>query len=230
MLPEVYVYFIKNNQRLPQSLWVDCFGLLPEQFHEKVKRYYFWKDRQAGLIGKLLLQSVFNQRLPGARLEDLNYNQYNKPFIDDTINFNLSHSGGYVVCACTSLPEAIGIDIEYIRPDIEINQFKNIFTPAEWRHIKKAKSPESTFFKLWTIKESIIKADGRGLQIPLDSLKINECEAWHEQNQWYYRNILIHEEYQCHLAAKTKSYKLVKTEISVKQLLDQLKKVHKTVI
>jgi 4'-phosphopantetheinyl transferase len=230
MLPEVYVYVIENNKRLPQSLWIDCFDLLPVQFHEKIKQYYFWKDRQASLFGKLLLQWVFNQHLPKVSLEDLNYNQYNKPFINNTLNFNLSHSGDYVVCACTSLPEAIGIDIEYIRQDIEVVEFKNIFTSHEWLRIEKARNPVSTFFKLWTIKESIIKADGRGLHIPLELLGINQGEAWYGHDQWYYRNVLIHKKYHCHIATKTKGYKLTKIEISIEALLHLLKTTYKTAI
>ncbi|XLS27826.1 4'-phosphopantetheinyl transferase family protein [Flavobacteriaceae bacterium M23B6Z8] len=227
MLPEVYVYFIKNNQRLPQSLWVDCFDLLPIEFHSKINRYYFWKDRQASLFGKLLLQLLMNKLVPGASLENLNYNKYHKPFIREKLSFNLSHSENYVVCAGTQLMEPIGIDIEFVNHGIEINEFKNIFSPAEWSIIQKAENLESSFFKLWTIKESVIKADGRGLQLPLEQLKVDHQTVKCESETWYCKEIAIHDEYYCHIATKMQYFKLTTKEISLEELLYLLKSANK---
>lgn len=222
MLPEVHVWYIKNSKHLSRECWADCFGLLPDKLRESVNNRYFWKDRQASLLGKLLLEAALKLKTPEKSLYDLRYNNYKKPFVNGLLNFNISHSGDYVVCAFTTLPEAIGIDIEQVRY-IEIEDFKDIFTTTEWNHIENATHPESAFFKLWTIKESVIKADGRGLHIPLKSLKINNNQAWQNNNCWYFRPVFIEKKYKCHLVTKTENYKVHLKETTLETLLSFIK-------
>ncbi len=93
------------------------------------------------------------------------YNNYDRPYINDIIDFNIYHSGNYVVCAIGQDLKH-GIDIEKVQ-DIDFKNFKKVMTDMQWQDIIRSKSPGSAFFKYWTIKESVIKTDSRGLSIPL---------------------------------------------------------------
>lgn len=102
-----------------------------------------------------------------------------KPFFENvpSVKFNISHSGDWVVIVLSH--QKCGIDIEKIEKlHIEIAQ--HFFTENEYIQFfcKEKEKRKELFYILWTIKESYIKFDGRGLRIPLNSfeVKINNGE------------------------------------------------------
>ena len=69
---------------------------------------------------------------------ELLYNQHGKPFINEkynnyTIEFNISHSGLYGLIAIT-LDNKVGIDIQKIKPEIDIEALSNRFFSDEERN------------------------------------------------------------------------------------------------
>lgn len=72
---------------------------------------------------------------------------------------NVSHSGGLVVCVCGNT--AAGIDAEEIVPSPALPE--GFLTPEERRWIQAQADPHRAFFRLWTRKESLIKARRRVL-------------------------------------------------------------------
>jgi 4'-phosphopantetheinyl transferase len=98
---------------------------------------------------------------------------FGKPFVElpGKTQFNISHSDSLVVCATDDGP--IGIDIERIHaPDFEMA--KRFFHPDEFSEMTGLPNRLRTkrFFELWTLKESYIKALGKGLSCPLDSFSM----------------------------------------------------------
>ena len=94
--------------------------------------------------------------------------------IDGGIAFNLSHSGRYAVCVIWGGCH-VGIDIEAHQADLEtLSIARHYFSTAEQAEL--ATLPEAKriqgFYTCWTRKEAVIKADGRGLQIPLASFDV----------------------------------------------------------
>ena len=102
---------------------------------------------------------------------DFSLNEYGKP-ISTNKEFNISHSKGLVVFVLDKAP--VGIDCELIR-DVKPNLVDYISSIEEKEYIKDNK----TFFEVWTIKESIVKCLGTGLNskvdeiisLPIDSIK-----------------------------------------------------------
>lgn len=90
---------------------------------------------------------------------------------EEVFDFNLSHSGEWVVCAAGQ-PE-IGVDIERIQP-IDLELARRCFSAVEYRRWLgyPASQRLTRFYELWTLKESYLKAMGKGLAIPLDSFTI----------------------------------------------------------
>lgn len=90
--------------------------------------------------------------------------------------FNCSHSGDWVVCALAAAGEgieAVGIDIEQIdaQPDYAVARFFHSGERA-WLEAAAQAGRAEAFYRLWTLKESYIKALGRGLSEPLDSFQV----------------------------------------------------------
>ncbi len=94
------------------------------------------------------------------------------------VYFSLSHAGDYVAVAV--LTDPVGIDIETIRPckDNLINRF---FTQEERDYIRecaagstdeKEKEKDLAFTRIWTLKESFLKATGMGMQLGLETFSV----------------------------------------------------------
>ncbi len=92
-----------------------------------------------------------------------------KPFLVEypDVHFNLSHSGNRVMCAVG--PVEVGCDVEIINPS-HVKSVIRCF--AESEQILASRS-DKNFFRLWTLKESIIKLSGKGLVIPLRSFEVS---------------------------------------------------------
>lgn len=83
------------------------------------------------------------------------------------IYVNLSHSANYAVCAAHSAP--VGIDIQYTR-GFDERLIKRYFTPDEGKYIHAANDAKNAFYHVWTRKESLLKACGKGLAVPLNEI------------------------------------------------------------
>uniref|UniRef100_UPI0030CAB2EB 4'-phosphopantetheinyl transferase family protein n=1 Tax=Croceitalea sp. MTPC5 TaxID=3056565 RepID=UPI0030CAB2EB len=170
----------------------------------EIVRYHRWEDQQASLLGKLMIRKGlkmygFNDEC----LELIEYNKYGKPYISGKINFNISHSGDYVICAISENIK-LGIDIEKITR-IDFNHFKSQFLAQEWNGIINSKNQLRQFYKYWTQKEAVIKAAEKGLSISLRSFFIRDCVATLRQEVWYLSDINIDsKEYCCSLAVDRK--------------------------
>jgi 4'-phosphopantetheinyl transferase len=160
-------------------------------------------DAHRFLLGKiLLLKGMVMVGLHNFSLDHIRYNEYNKPYLPGEYNFNISHSGDYVVCAVSSDCK-VGIDIEQVN-DIATSDFLQCFTSNEWNHIRDSVHPVQTFYKLWTKKECIIKADGRGLQIPLLSFEVIDDTVSIEKKSWHIYTLKIADGYWAHLATNVR--------------------------
>lgn len=114
------------------------------------------------LLG-LALASEFNLGSNGLAIEKT---KSGKPVLMDfpDIHFSCSHCQGAAVISVASIP--IGIDIENIRSFSPFAAAKAL-SVDEQRIVQASDQPDSTFFKLWTLKESYVKALGTGICIPL---------------------------------------------------------------
>ncbi len=164
---------------IDSNLENDAFNRLLNYVSEdkkvKIHRFYHFEDSQRALIGNVLSRYALCKNL-NIKNVDITFgaNEYGKPFLlgADKIHFNISHSGNWVVCAISDNP--VGIDVETIKPtDFEIA--KRFFSEDEYTALKSQHDDEKQtyFYKLWTLKESYIKAVGKGLSIPLDSFTVS---------------------------------------------------------
>lgn len=88
------------------------------------------------------------------------------------IHFSLSHSGGWAVCALSDRP--VGVDIERRTPGRR-DVAERFFHKEETQYLNSLPlcAREDAFYSLWTLKESFVKATGRGLRLPLRSFCVD---------------------------------------------------------
>lgn len=154
--------FIANINDVSIQTYKNFLLKLPEKEQQKVLKYHQIEDRQRTLLGKMLLYDYL-EKYTSSNLLDIKHTKYHKPYIDNSnINFNISHSGKYAVCAFSAF-NPIGVDIEEISPTINIDDFKDFFLKSDFAMINNSSNPLKKFYTIWTKKEAILKAEGKGL-------------------------------------------------------------------
>lgn len=149
----------------------------PIYLQMQINRYYRLQDKYRKLVGYILLSYIvsndLNNNLGNIQLER---NEWGKPFIKNMphYNFNISHSGNWVVCAIDKYQ--VGIDIEQIIPIQSAEIFsiaEQYFSPKENDFLKyDPHGIVNNFYTIWTAKESFIKAIGKGLSYPLNIFSV----------------------------------------------------------
>ena len=174
------LHLLRLNPELPLSR--RTLRYVSASRREKVERMRHPEDRKRSLTAELMLRCAASRicGIPPRNLTIAN-GPYGKPYLPDVtdFHFNLSHSGQYVVLAIGHLP--LGVDVERMQPmeDTMKSIAARFFTDREYR-VLLSKSGDAlcrTFYTLWTLKESYIKAEGRVLSIPLDSFEFELGEV-----------------------------------------------------
>lgn len=140
----------------------------------KIERYKFREDMERTLIGEILIRHIIKEKF-GISNHEIHFsnNSYGKPYAVnlESFNYNISHSGCWVVLAVDHAP--IGIDIEKIK-SIDLDIAKHFFSTKEYLDLMNTDISKRTsyFYQLWSMKESYVKQVGKGLTIPLNSFSV----------------------------------------------------------
>lgn len=124
----------------------------------------------------------------------LSLGEHGKPFLAERpdICFNLSHSDG--IAACIVSANECGIDCERVR-EWRPNVVRRVFTPEEQALLEA--EPEGgrglLFFRIWTLKEAFVKAVGKGISYPMNTVEFsfaNGAISCTEQG-WRFRQYIL---------------------------------------
>ena len=170
----IELHAVKLPKHIEKTKFNNLILHVPEERQVTIKRFIKIQDSLRTLTGEILTRCAIRERTKLANKEVVfAINKYGKPYVKNVENlqFNVSHSGEWVVCAVDTEP--IGIDIEIIK-SINLKVAKRFFSQEEYRDFvsKDENGKTSYFYDLWTLKESYIKAVGRGLSIPLNTITI----------------------------------------------------------
>ena len=164
------------------------------------------------MIGRLLLKEGMERLgFKDFNLTDLYYNEFNCPLWREGIHFNIAHSANVVACAF-SKTRRIGLDVEQIR-SINLSDFAYILNELDEQNIQKLTNPYTDFFKIWTIKEAVTKAIGKGLSIDVQQIYIHESYAVFEGQKWYYQTMDLQENIAGHLVMEEEAVEPIKLTV-----------------
>ena len=125
-------------------------------------------------LGKSFVRHCLSQHT-GIAPRDLQiaYHPKGKPYLKHSknIQFNLSHSGAWMICGVSHHP--IGVDIEYIKPLSYLEISRRLFHQKEHQFIADASDTATAFFQVWTLKESYLKCLGTGLYQPFGNATVH---------------------------------------------------------
>jgi len=163
---------VKLTHPIPPETFRQLLAFVGPERQEAVRRFRFVEDAQRSLVADLLARTVIRRRLGRSNEEIIFIRERNqKPRLKEAgeFEFNLSHSGEWIVCASGFGP--VGADVEIIR-DFEWDDVKDTLSTEERGLLDPASRMDwrSAFAAHWTIKESYLKALGEGLSIPPSEL------------------------------------------------------------
>lgn len=142
--------------------------LLPQR-RERMYRYIRNEDRARCLVGGLMLRHVLGKGYG----EYLAFGPYEKPYLkEQDVFFNLSHSVSYAVIAVSH--HEVGVDVEHVSP-YSLSVAEKCFTAEEMKWLLQHRNRRD-FYRLWTGKESVMKAVGDGLSMAPESFDIMPVE------------------------------------------------------
>lgn len=152
------------------------------------------KRRRQGIGAELLLIHVLRSVSPDLHLPlSIAAEPDGKPYLKDSaLHFSLSHSGSFAACALSDLP--VGLDLEY-RGRISDALLRRSFSPEEQTLIRSSQDSDLLFTRIWTGKESFVKATGQGILSPLREIQPLNPPAgvsfWHKDLESFCLSVCV---------------------------------------
>ena len=211
------IFFAHTGNILSRKVEEEYLAMLPAGIRASLQRYKRWQDRQATLLGKmLLLMALCLESTDTARqkFQSQKVSQQGKPFIAGGPEFNISHSGDIVVLAVAE-DASVGIDIEEVRPVNVADYVRQIPEVAHAREALAGPQTDNFFFECWTRKEAVLKACGEGLLRPMEDVVLKEDSADFLGTSWCIKKLLLEEGYCCHVATEQPVEQLVVEQVDL---------------
>ncbi len=128
------------------------------------------KKKLETLNGRELLKyAVFNEYGLNTDELEIKKTEHGKPYFAQRsdIHFNISHSGSYAAAAVGKYP--LGVDVQVVRK-VKPSLIEKLCDENEKRFIELSGDKDKAFITLWALKESYVKAIGKGLSFPLSRI------------------------------------------------------------
>lgn len=169
------IYAVKLDDTIEENLFETLLSYVQESKKVRIQGYFRRDDAVRTLMSDILARVIIRNSLGiSSRQITFGDNGHGKPLLQGypDYHFNISHSGDWIVYAESDCE--VGIDIEMTKP-VNCKIAKRFFSPEEYRDLmcKSHSEKQNYFYDLWTLKESYIKATGRGLGASLSSFYIN---------------------------------------------------------
>ncbi len=149
------------------------YRMVSEARRARIDRRRTPEGKCQSLGASLLLQRSLS--LCGIADAVIDRDEYGKPFLRNypEMHFNLSHSGNMVMCVIGDTP--IGCDVQEMSNAVDERIAERYFSKTEQAAFLAAQENKRRrlFFRLWTLKESFLKATGYGIRVPLSSFSID---------------------------------------------------------
>lgn len=159
-----------SDRRIYEAAYAEA----TEARRNRTDRFRMYPDKCRSVAAEKLLRENVAGIENGPDLADMAFTERGKPFFAGRkgIEFNLSHSYERIMCVLAD--RAVGCDVEYVRQGREgiENRF---FCDVEREWIALGVNEEDRtrrFFRIWTLRESFMKATGFGLYLPMKAFEI----------------------------------------------------------
>ena len=145
----------------------------------------FSPSRHASFMAGRSLLAVWCQLHYGcSELPEMVMGPHGRPAFRDPLlpGFSISHSGDWLWLALGE--PSLGLDVEQHRPRRNLDKLMaHVLSPLELAWVSSQRDVLGAFYRLWTLREAVLKASGRGLaglsrlQLFPSEQRIETCEV-----------------------------------------------------
>ncbi|HEY0827258.1 MAG TPA: 4'-phosphopantetheinyl transferase superfamily protein [Bacilli bacterium] len=233
-MEHIIIGAVRRVPTLPEYVFNNLMNKIEETKQKKICAYRQQADKERSILGDILIRiMLFNHFGWVDTGQPFAINQYGKPSLigRTEMQFNLSHSGDWIVCAVSSNP--IGIDVEKINV-VDLSIANRFFSKEEQTALFSRSEEEKLpyFYELWTLKESYIKAIGKGLSEPLNQFTIHtdsngiKLVTDRSNTNWQFRQYNLDPEYKLSVCTVKNSFPDYIREFHWTELYDFLTMYH----
>ena len=219
-----FLFLTKPDNKILQKVLTH----LSDQIKNKILKYQFLTDKWRSLLSEILIRKALSDELNVSFNSLTIYtDEYLKPHLNNfQRQFNISHSNNLIILATDDTP--IGIDIEYVKPLEDMESMTSYFSKQEQKSFfsKNKEHRLDFFYTLWTLKESYIKAIGKGFNYPLDSFTIDVSgetisltSSVDSNVSWSFKCYEISDNYKCAVCARHCQFPELLTMVNASDLL-----------
>jgi 4'-phosphopantetheinyl transferase len=226
------IFAVSECTSVTADQYNQLFTIVSAERKARAERFFRFEDSCRSVIAEALLAYAL-KAVCGINFKTATFieNQWKKPIIEGhDIHFNLTHSGSWVMCIIDQYET--GIDVERVK-HVDFGIVPRFFSAAEQEYFNRCTSDEERldrFTTLWVLKESYIKAIGRGLHCPLDSFSVlpdeNNCISLERNDQSlphkYFKLYPAGDSYRCAACCSIDRFSSGVTNVSVGTLIDTL--------
>jgi 4'-phosphopantetheinyl transferase len=185
---KVQVYF--SNIYTLLNVFAKAFALLSPERKAKCLRYKREDDRLRSLCSGLLIR----QYLGVTNDEDVYTDERGKPHLKAGKPFiSISHAGA--LCALAVSDGIVGLDLEYLGREVKGDSLAHrVLTPEEYAVFRQRHEDPEFFFSVWTRKESVMKATGKGLSLDPASfgvIPLTRSDHFVHDRKWFFETFEV---------------------------------------
>jgi 4'-phosphopantetheinyl transferase len=158
---------------------------LDDEERQRADRFRVATSRNQNIIGRGMARRVLSLNRVDPRSIRFDLEAHGKPVVtepdDARLPFNVAHTDGLVLCGVGSPQhDLVGVDVERLDRRTDPDLAQRYFSPPEVDYLRRVSGDQAqrrTFLRIWTLKESFIKAIGTGLHTPLCDFAFEEIDA-----------------------------------------------------
>jgi 4'-phosphopantetheinyl transferase len=171
----IHIWRLRPADRLAMDEYLTC--LQPDE-RERARRLLFPADQQQSIASRATLRLLLAHYAGAEQPCDLRlaYGEQGKPCLANSdLRFNLSHTRDLALFAFAREID-LGIDVENLQPSDDLDAVaEQNFARQERDALLAVPQGERVpaFYRCWTRKEALLKAEGSGLFRALDSFTVS---------------------------------------------------------
>lgn len=181
----VRAWHAASSSTQPGPLELRCEAWLDQSELQRASRFRQPTSRNQHVVGRGMARRLLASDAVDPKSICFATEAYGKPYVTAPAEakrpFNIAHTDGLVMCGIGSeAHELVGIDVERLDRRTDPSLADRYFSQPEVRYLNKLSRDHQrrvAFLRIWTLKESFIKAIGTGLQTPLADFAFEEIDT-----------------------------------------------------
>lgn len=181
----VRVWHAPSSSHAHDPIGQCCQAWLSPDEQARADRFRQATSRSQHVIGRGMARKLLGGDAVTPESIRFDLETYGKPFVvapeSAKQSFNVAHTDGLVLCGITEVPQTLlGIDVERLHRRTDPALAERYFSLPEIEYLRSKSDPDQhqeAFLRVWTLKESFIKAIGTGLQTPLADFAFEDIDS-----------------------------------------------------